>query len=247
MGLNSDKRWSYPLSRGAGNVFLHGRQKGVQFRWQLAFQSNLFSGARMRQFQLSGMQEISRQRNRAALVCGAAAPGPHLLWRAVESVADYRMAERSHVDTNLMRAAGIDFHFDQRELAKGSVQATDDAVVRDGFAASRAARGHPDAADRVAADRRVDGSAIFLRPAVHQRDISLLHFALGKLLGQLAMRFVVFRYDDQSAGFFVEAVDDARPQLPAHGRQRREVMQQGVDQGAAIALVSRLGRRPAPA
>jgi len=51
------------------------------------------------------------------------------------------------------------------------------------------------------------------------------------------MGVVVFCDHDQSAGFFVEAVHDAGAQFSAHGREGREMMQQGVDQGAAVATV----------
>ncbi len=71
---------------------------------------------------------------------------------------------------------------------------------------------------------------------VDQRDVCLLDLASGELRGQLAMGGVVFGDHDEAAGFFVEAVDDAGAQLAADLRERAEAVQQGVDQGVAIAV-----------
>src|ERR1039457_6553352 len=70
-----------------------------------------------------------------------------------------------------MSPAGINLHFDQRELAKRSIQAPDHVVVRDRVAPSGSPRRHPYAAPPVAADAGRDGSAIFLQPPVHQRNV----------------------------------------------------------------------------
>ena len=67
--------------------------------------------------------------------------------------------------------------------------------------------------------------------------IFLLDLAPRKLLGQLAMGVVIFRDDDEPAGLFVETVNDAWTQVAADCRQAGEMMQQRVDQRAAIALV----------
>ena len=83
---------------------------------------------------------------------------------------------------------------------------------------------------------------VLCRPAVHQRDILLLYLASGELRPQLAMGDIVLGHDDQAAGFFVESMNNARPQLTADIRQRTKAMQQRVDQGAAIALVIRGSR-----
>ena len=55
--------------------------------------------------------------------------------------------------------------------------------------------------------------------------------------GQFAVGHVVLCDDDKPAGFLVEAVNDSRAHLAADLRERREVVQQRIDQGAAIARV----------
>src|SRR5579863_6134651 len=116
------------------------------------------------------------------------------------------MSQRRHVDANLVGASSVDFYFDQSELAEDGIDAADDIVVRDGFATAGSARGHADAAHRIAADRRRNGSAIFLRPAMDESEVRLLDLALGELGGQLAVGVVTLRDHDEAAGFFVEAV-----------------------------------------
>ena len=56
--------------------------------------------------------------------------------------------------------------------------------------------------------------------AVHQRQVDLLHLPAGKLRGQVAVRRVVLGHQQHAAGVAVQAVDDARPQRPAHARKR---------------------------
>src|SRR5579863_9364902 len=116
-----------------------------------------------------------------------------------------------------MSAAGIDLDFEQGELAEGRVQAAKDRVVRDGVAAAGATRGHAGAAYAVAADAGGNCSAIFLQRSVHESNVSFLDFAAGKLGSQLAMGFIVFRHDDQAAGFLIETVDNARTHFSSDG------------------------------
>src|SRR5258708_1067901 len=51
---------------------------------------------------------------------------------AIERIADDRMSQRSHVDANLMRAAGLDTHRDECEAAKRRLNAAQHAIVTDG-------------------------------------------------------------------------------------------------------------------
>ena len=78
-------------------------------------------------------------------------------------VADDGMAERLHVDANLVGAAGLDPHLDQGEGAEGGGQALEDGDVRDGGAGAgvrATAGGHAGAADQVAGDGEVDGDVV---------------------------------------------------------------------------------------
>ena len=63
-------------------------------------------------------------------------PTSQLRSGAVERVADHRMMQRREVDANLVRAPGVQLHFDER----GRVDARKDAPVRAGLARVREAR-----------------------------------------------------------------------------------------------------------
>src|SRR5450755_3739582 len=128
----------------------------------------------MDQFELRCVKKISRKRERSASVGGTTATGSQLLWRAIESIAYYRMAQGRHVYADLVCPAGIDLYFNQRELAEGGFKAADDGVVGDSLAPATSARGHADAADRIAADAGGDGRAILFRPTMDQGNVSLL-------------------------------------------------------------------------
>src|SRR4029077_13750605 len=110
-------------------------------------------------------------------------------------------------------------------------------VMRYRVATAGGTRCHAYPPKPVAADAGGNRSTIFLGPAVNQSNVGLLNFAASKLFGQLAMCFVILCDYDQPARFFVEAVNNARSHFSANSRQRREMMQQSIHQGAAIALV----------
>ena len=95
-------------------------------------------------------------------------------------------------------------------------------------------RCHADAANAVTANAGGDGARVFLHPAVDQGNVLLLYFALGKLLSQFAMRLVILGDDNQPASFLVETMDDAGAHLAANTRELREMMQECVNQSAAI-------------
>src|SRR5215470_1906852 len=134
------------------------------------------------------------------------------------------MAKRCEVHPDLMSSSGIDPEFHKRELAVGRIDSLSDLVMRDGFASSGTAGGHARASHTVAADSGMDSSPFGLHRAMHQRNVRLLDLATGKLGGQFAMHFVVFGDDDQSAGFFIEAMDDSGTQFAADCRKRLEPM-----------------------
>src|ERR1700676_2492890 len=226
----------------ARNVSLDGRQKCLKLPPKRTLKCNSLARPRMCQLHPRRMQEVSRQRNRAALVRRTPAPRPHLARRTIQYIAHHRMTQRSHMHPNLMRPAGIDLHLDQRELAKGRVQPTDYAVVRDRIAPARSSRRHPYAPQPVAADAGRNRPSILLYPSMHQRNISFLDLAPGKLGRQLAMRFIIFRHYDQPAGLFVQPMHNPRSHLPAQGRERRKMMQQRIDQRPAIPLIFRRAR-----
>src|SRR5271157_836470 len=184
-------------------------QKLLQLHRQRTLQRDLLSGAGMRQLQLRRVQEIPRQRKRnpcfALLASGGPIsrvlrrnPGPfdrlrassehaggwglpHFPRRPIQLVPDHGMSQRRHVHANLVSSAGINFHFEQRELAVRRIQPAHDAVVRNGLAPAGGPRGHAGAPNAVAADAGRDRPLLFLHPAMHQRRVRLLDFPPGKL------------------------------------------------------------------
>ena len=154
---------------------------------------------------------------------------------AVEGIADDGMAEGLGVDADLMGAAGFDADFDEGEGAVGSGKAFEHVEVGDGGASVCSAGGHTDAADEVAGDREVDGGVVFFEMAVEESDIGLGDLALGEHLAEFAVGAVVFGDEDEAAGLFVEAMDDAGAEIAADVGEIVEVEQQCVDEGAAVA------------
>src|SRR5258708_35149365 len=78
------------------------------------------------------------------------------------------VAERRHVDADLMGAPGLQARLDEREAG----EALEDAVAGDrALAAAAGAHRHPHAVVRVAADRRVDHARDGSDPAVADRAV----------------------------------------------------------------------------
>src|ERR1700720_1703362 len=78
--------------------------------------------------------------------------GADLTWRAVECVPCHWVAERSHVDANLMSAASFDFDFDQCEFAEFGLNSSLNNILRDGLTATASACGHADSTNGITAD-----------------------------------------------------------------------------------------------
>ena len=71
-------------------------------------------------------------------------------------------------------------------------------------------------------------------PPVNQGEIDLLDSAAGELRGQVAVRGVVARDQNDAAGEAVEAVHDAGPEVAADAGQLCKSMQQGVHQSSGV-------------
>ncbi len=160
---------------------------------------------------------------------------------SVEVVADDGVAEGLHVDADLMGAAGLDADLDEGEGAVGGGEALEDVDVGDGgadaFAAEGSAGGHAGATDEVTGDGEVDGGVIFCNVAVDEGEIGFGDLAGGEHLAELAVGTVVFGDEDEAAGLLVEAVDDAGAEVSADLGELGEVVEEGVDEGAAVAGV----------
>src|SRR5258708_14674538 len=123
------------------------------------------------------------------------------------------MLLRRKMDADLMCPACLDPYLQKRELTVDAVNLIDHLPVRDGFTAIATTGGHTVAPDQITADWSVDCSFGLLHRAMYERNVSLLDFPQGKLRRQFAVRFVRLGNNQQSAGFFVQTVNDSRAQL----------------------------------
>jgi hypothetical protein len=160
---------------------------------------------------------------------------------AVVRVADYRMAYVGHVDTDLVRAAGLQPAFDKRgkRVAFLAGEALKHCIARDGMASIGAVLRNHGATHAIggAAKRHIDLAKIPFRRSPHYRYIGTLQPAfqavVGKRLRQRLMRAVGLGDDHDARSVLVEAVDDARPLHAAYaGQTVTAMMDQRVDQGA---------------
>src|SRR4029077_19685375 len=104
------------------------------------------TGAGLREAELGGVEEIAGQRGQSDF------SDAKLRGRAVERVADHGMAKSREMHTDLVRAAGVELHFEER----GAIYAGEDAPVGASLAGvaenDAAASGHAGAALAVASD-----------------------------------------------------------------------------------------------
>src|SRR5271165_6231916 len=100
-----------------------------------------------------------------------------------------------------------------------------------------ASGGHAGAADGIAGDGGIDRPVILLEVAVDEREVGLAHLAARKHLAELEVSSVVAGDDNESAGLFVEAMDDAWAQRAPSGRKLLVVAEKRVHQCAAVAGV----------
>ena len=73
--------------------------------------------------------------------------------------------------------------------------------------------------------------------AVEKGDVGLGDLSLGEHLAEFPVSAVVFGDENEAAGLFVEAVDDAGTEVAADVGEFFQVEEQGVDEGAAVACV----------
>jgi len=159
--------------------------------------------------------------------------------RAVEFVADDRMPDRGHVQTDLMISPGPRPGADQRVPCA----ARDDFIL--------GARGAPVAGFRTArhqhaagfgrsADRHIDRSAIARQHALDHRQIGFADALALELNRELAMRQVFLCDDNQPARHAVQPMHDPWPQQAGANRLLIEMMLQRVAQGARLEIPSRM-------
>src|SRR5215471_8927227 len=73
-----------------------------------------------------------------------------------------------------------------------------------------------------------DRPQTFAQSSGNQRQVNLINGPLGKLRGQAAMRFVIFRDNETAARFLVEPMDNAGSFFSADAGEFWKMMKQGV-------------------
>ena len=81
----------------------------------------------------------------------------------------------------------------------------------------------------------VTSPASCFRGSFDKREVRLFDLPLGELSGEMAVGSVGAGNQQDAAGAFVEAVDDAGAEVAADFGKRGEVVQQGIDEGAGVA------------
>src|SRR5215831_2716875 len=108
------------MVRGCGQL----GKEGSEFLWRRSGEMDGLATAGMRKGKFCGVKEIAMKRGQGS------APDAQLAGSAIENVTDHRMAQSREMDADLMRAASVDLHFDQRD----GVDASEDPPVGEGLA-----------------------------------------------------------------------------------------------------------------
>src|SRR5690242_14049144 len=121
---------------------------------------------------------------------------------AIDVISHDRVTDRAQVNANLMRAAGLDLHLEQREFT----DCFHNGVFRMRRASSVLQCGHACPDSRMSYDRFLYGSTGFCKPAMNQSDVSLLDLSILKRGAQLRMTGIVLCDQEQTRGPFVDAM-----------------------------------------
>ena len=195
----------------SAQFFQHGRK----FRRQGAGEGDKLLRAGVDELQPHGVEALALETR-------------HGLFRAVDRVAQDRVANMGHVDADLVGAARFQAAADVGEPA----QVLQHLPVGHGGAAVEH-HSHFFSVAAAAADGGVHGAGKLPESARADGFVGPGQGVVGKLGGEEKMGRVVFGSDDQARGVPVDAVDDAGPLFPAHaGKAVAAVAQQGVDQRA---------------
>ena len=183
---------------------------------------------------------MASEGGQGGLAFGAEVAGLGLEVRAIDAVAQQRMADMGEMHPDLMGAAGLELAGQQRgdRLAVAPVEGFLDFPMGDGLAAAFAHR-HFLPRMRMPVDRRIDGAALAVGHVPGERHVAAPHRAgaavIGELRGQRLVRPVVLRHHHQPGGVLVEPMHDARPPDAADpGKARAAMGDQRIDQRAGF-------------
>ena len=155
---------------------------------------------------------------------------------AINVVPDDWMADRGEVHANLMRATGLDPHFQQGEIANLSQP----AIRAQRHAAPALLDAHPRPHRGMASDVERNLAGCLAQPAVDQREVCLFDHSILKRLAQPRMSPVVLCDDQKPGSPFVDPVDNPRPAFPSGPGQILKLEQQAVDQRVSLRTCTRM-------
>src|SRR5262249_36330616 len=170
------------------------------------------------------MQKISTQRNRSSGGPMTAYSRTPLDRCAIQRVAHHWMSQRRQMDSDLMGSAGVNLHVQQRKPSVPRIYPSQNSVARYRLTSDGPARSHPGSAHRVTAYPIAYRATILAHASVHQCKIILLRLPCRKLRGELAVRLVVFRNHQKSAGLLVKPMHNPGPQVATYARQTPQTM-----------------------
>ena len=163
---------------------------------------------------------------------GAAALAAQYLGAAVGLVAEEWMADVLHVGSYLMGAAGLKAAFDEGDIA----ELLDDAPVGDGilaYAGVGSGYGHAEAVLWVAGDVALDASLVGVEVAPYEAVVDAVGVVDEELLAEGGLCLRRLGDDEQSAGVFVDAVDEAYlGTVGVEGGYVTHVPCHGIDEGS---------------
>ncbi len=180
-----------------------------------------------------------RQPGRVQPLPGQAEPGGERRVRAIGEVADAGVADRRHVNPNLVGAPGLEADVEQA----GSAEGLDRLVVRDAVTPARD-DGELVVGAGMAADRGVDRPTRRVGMPLHQRPVALVDLALPERVFQPGVRDLAFRDDHQPGRANVEPVHDALPLCRPAGRDAVPGRGQPAGDGGTFPSGARVGRDP---
>src|SRR5262249_42234305 len=173
---------------------------------------------------LLSVERLARKR-------GALRP-PH----AVEPVTHHGMAEGGQMYAKLVRPAGLRGEPHERRAR----QVFEDLPARARGPPATAPHTHPLALPRMASDRPIDHASSRREPAAYDGEITLLDLPLPELAGESFERGDRARDQQHPRGVAVEAMDDARALRIPHAGDRREAVQERVNDRATTCTGSRM-------
>lgn len=142
---------------------------------------------------------------------------------AVGIVSNERIANGSHMHSNLMCPARIQNTFNQGRIAQPFLHFVTGARLL----APRHDR-HPSSVDRMAANRTIDNAPL-PHHTQHQRQIMSLDGPRLKLPYQIGLRLQGFCHDQQACSVFIQTMHDASP---GNLRKFWNVMKQGIQKSS---------------